>query len=135
MKALEEFILNKKQNSQEWSSIRCKACEYMNKNKQETELKNLLNYIMDKEEEQEDFYDFCNVNNFELSASFKPHKLVLKRWQKFIYEAKGIKVEIAPEQLRDGSSEYFGPVGEEVGFLKIYDRTGEIKERLGIFTE
>lgn len=135
MSAIEDYMVNfKKKKQQEWYSIRTKACEYMDENKNETVLKNLLNHIMENEEEQDEFIEFCN-DKYELSSSFKPHMLILKSWKKLVYNKKGIKVEIEPERLRDGTAEYIPSTGGHIGYLKIADSDGDIARGISLFAE
>ena len=136
MNALNGFMTGiKKKTPQEWYSVRSRACEYMESNPQETILKNLLNCIMEDEDDQKEFIAYCEENDYELSASFKPNKQVLKNWKKLIYNTKGIKVEIEPEKLKDGSTAYIAASEKEKGYLKIFDTDGEIAKKLANLNE
>lgn len=131
MEAIEKFMTSIKEDNISWESERSMACRIMTENRDEVYTEHLLNVLLPNPTHQDQFWDFCNRNQYEISASFKPSKLIYKSWQKLMYEKNGIKIDISRDRMEDRTARYDNKKKE----LIIKDNDGGIFKEWSMFVD
>ena len=131
MDAIEGFFSSKNLDAFSWESRRSDACKIMMDNKDEVNTSHLINVLLPEPILQDEFWDYCRDNEYEISSSFKPSRISYRAWMKLVYEKNGIKIDISRNRMDDHTARYDKGNGE----LIIMDKDGSIYEEWKKFSD
>ncbi|MBK5246341.1 MAG: nucleoid-associated protein [Peptostreptococcaceae bacterium] len=123
IEAIESFLISEKHfDDAAMNEARNKIVKYFDDNPQEVSLQQMQNIVIPNPDDQEEFNDYIEQQQLELSASFKPNKKSYKSWKKFYYKESGIMIDIDASKVEDKTVTYYN----EDHQLRIKDPTGDL---------
>lgn len=123
MEAFEGFLIEEKHfDDYAMKEFRGKITKYFDDNPQEVSFQEMQNIAIPDPNDQEEFNNYIEEQDLEVSASFKPNKNSYKSWKKLYFKGSGIIVDIEPDRVKDRTVRYNDTEQEFI----IKDPTGEL---------
>ncbi len=120
-----------KSSSVEIERMHNKASNFFHGHREEVVFQNLLNEIMPDSGVQDKLFNYARQKGYAISSSFKPHKTLIKKWEKMVYDGDGIKIEISPNRIKDSTVRY----DKETKMLMIKDGDGRLYKEYSVYAE